>query len=226
MWPPKTINDLPQFRVLNVAHGEPNEDGYADFKLDGVFNQIDGVQEGRCWLRLLDRNCLFGDLISSDPGLRAATFITSQSVEPKAKDQAFPYLDGYWQAYHVWMVTEPLWKWKEVTFQPSDAIAERVPADGSTEGWIKIRKNVRPGGKERVYPIVSQGDSALPKTNPEGIVPGGWDHEHCELCNGHIDAGHVAYVDPGDHWVCKVCYTKYVLTHDLSFLQSTKAAIP
>jgi hypothetical protein len=116
------------------------------------------------------------------------------------------------------MVTESQWKWKEVTFEPSDAIAERVPTDGSTEGWIKTSKKVSPDGKERVYPVNSQGDSILPKATPECIVPAGWDHEHCELCNGHIDAGDVGYIDLGEHWVCKVCYTKYVLTNDLSFL--------
>src|SRR5208282_6829471 len=220
MEPPKTIDDLPKFLVLDVTHGEPNETGYIDFRLHGIFDQTEGVREGRCWLLLPERDCLIGDLEFFDAAARTAKFIASEKEEPKAKDQTFPYLDGYWQAYHVWMVTEPQWKWKEVTFQPSAVIAERAPADGTTvggdgrpiKGWIKFSKKVSPEGKERIYPVNSQGDSIPPKTNPEWIVPRGWDHEHCELCNGHIDAGDVGYTDLSEHWVCKVCFTKYVST--------------
>jgi hypothetical protein len=226
MQPPKTIDDLPKFHVLDVTHGEANETGYIDFKLHGVFDQTEGVREGRCWLLLPERDCLIGDLESLDAAARTATFNTSEKVEPKAKDRTFPYLDGYWQAYHVWMVTEPQWKWREVTFLPSDVNAERLPADDSTVGgdgqpikeWIRIRKIGSTSGKERVYEVNSQGVSSLSEINAKGVIPSGWDHEHCELCNGHIDAGDVGYLDLSEHWVCKVCYTKYVSTHDLSFL--------
>jgi hypothetical protein len=226
MQPPKTIDDLPKFLVSDVTHGEPSETGYIDFKLHGVFDQTVGVREGRCWLLLPERNCLVGDLESLNVAARIATFNTSEKEELKAKGRTFPYLAGYWNAYHVWMVTEPQWKWKEVTFLPSDAIAERLPADDSTVGgdgqpikeWTRVRKIGNTHGNVRVYPVNSQGESDLQAISPEVIIPSGWDHEHCELCNGHINTGEIAYIDLGKHWVCKVCYPRYVSTHDLSFL--------
>ena len=227
MQPPKSINDLPQFRVLDVSHSEPDENGYIDSKLSGVFNQSEGVREGKCWLLLPERNCLFGNLESFDPAARTATFMTSGKEFPKVKGRKFPILDGYWQAYHVWMVTEPRWKWNEVAFQPGDAKAEWIPANGPTvggdgqpiEGWISVRRIGDMRGKTHVYPANPQGGvSGLIEINADGVIPSGWTHEHCELCNGHIDAGDIAYIDPREHWVCKGCFTKYVATHDLSFL--------
>ncbi|MEZ5962501.1 MAG: hypothetical protein R3F56_01525 [Planctomycetota bacterium] len=45
-------------------------------------------------------------------------------------------------------------------------------------------------------------------------VPGGWDHEHCELCRGKIDTGTVgAYCDSDtDDWLCGPCYDAYIRT--------------
>ena len=227
MQSPKTINDLPQFCVLDVTHGEPDENGYIDSKLSGVFNRSEGVREGNCWLLLPERNCIFGNLESFDPVARTATFMGSEKEYPSLKDQTFPILDGYWQAYHVWMVAEPQWKWKEVPFLPSDVKVERIPANGPTLGgdsqpieeWIGVRKIGDTRGKAHVYSANQQGGvSGLSEINTDGVIPSGWTHEHCELCNGHIDAGDVGYNDLSEHWVCKVCYTKYVSTHDLSFL--------
>jgi hypothetical protein len=227
MQPPKTITDLPQFRVLDVSPSEPDENGYIDSKLSGVFNQSEGVREGKCWLLLPERNCLFGNLESFDPAARTATLMTSEKEYPKVKDQTFPTLDGYWQAYHVWMVTEPQWIWKELTFLPSDVKVERNPANGPTVGgdgqpieeWISVRKIGDTRGKAHVYPANPQGGvSGLSEINTDGVILSGWTHGHCELCNGQIDSGDVAYIDPSEHWICKGCYTKYVATHDLSFL--------
>jgi len=47
------------------------------------------------------------------------------------------------------------------------------------------------------------------------IVPGGWDHEHCELCYKTISAiegyDSIAYTDK-KNWVCEQCYEKYILS--------------
>ena len=107
MQPLKTIDDLPQFHILDVVADESNQNGYTEFELHGVFNQTEGVRKGRCWLLLPERDCLIGDLESFDAAARTATFVTSEKQELKVKDRTFSYLDGCWQAYHVWMVTEP-----------------------------------------------------------------------------------------------------------------------
>jgi hypothetical protein len=47
------------------------------------------------------------------------------------------------------------------------------------------------------------------------VIPGGWDHEHCELCHETISAAeghpHYGFTD-GKEWVCEVCYEKYILS--------------
>ena len=50
------------------------------------------------------------------------------------------------------------------------------------------------------------------------LIPSGWDHEHCELCNSHIDIDMVGFCDPDDRGVCENCYSRYVLRHDLAFV--------
>jgi hypothetical protein len=45
------------------------------------------------------------------------------------------------------------------------------------------------------------------------VVPGGWGHEHCEMCFKTIAAyepyEHTGYTD-GSQWVCIECYNKYI----------------
>jgi len=124
-----------------------------------------------------------------------------------------PYVDGRWEAYHVWMVAEPGWVWTRTLFQASDAVAERVRAQDGKE-WIKLSK--APIGNETGAPLhVYPGPHDV---GSEGIVKGGWDHEHCELCQAHVDPGDFGYLDLADHWICEGCYTQFVSTHDLSFL--------
>jgi hypothetical protein len=38
------------------------------------------------------------------------------------------------------------------------------------------------------------------------VIANGWDHEHCELCNTHIDPGDYAYTKTDDLWVCLPCF--------------------
>jgi len=60
----------------------------------------------------------------------------------------------------------------------------------------------------------------LPPIDSDGLIKGGWSHAHCELCNKHIEAETYGYADPGEHWVCEECHAKYVVNHDLSFIQT------
>jgi hypothetical protein len=54
------------------------------------------------------------------------------------------------------------------------------------------------------------------------IVPGGWDHEHCELCWGKIGSGGdpEGYSNGNGHWVCSRCYKRYVDPGDLRFVSA------
>jgi hypothetical protein len=52
------------------------------------------------------------------------------------------------------------------------------------------------------------------------VRDGGWDHEHCELCEAHIGGSgdpH-GFVDPEEHWLCRTCHERYAVPRDLSFL--------
>jgi hypothetical protein len=46
------------------------------------------------------------------------------------------------------------------------------------------------------------------------IKPGGWDHEHCIVCEVTIsdksETHWYGYRDEDDHWLCEACYAQHV----------------
>jgi len=221
--PPTQIQDLPHFLVSSVKQGERHAaTGRTTFKIRGTFDKSSGVREGRCWLLLPERDCLIGDLESLDPESGTGVFIYYEEPRQDLVGAKLPYVDGYWQAYHVWMVAEPSWAWSKARLQGNQVLAEVFEAKESQtfEGqevktWIRV-KEYADGSKERLYPVLS-GD---PQKEMEKILASGWDHEHCELCRSSIQVGDYGFNDLSGHWVCEGCYEKYVATHDLSFLCS------
>src|SRR6266700_2685202 len=77
---------------------------------------------------------------------------------------------------------------KKVVFHTADAV--RVSATAGDGRQIHGLRRMRRGE----CPDESQ------------IVTNGWDHEHCELCNTHIDPGDYAYTNADDLWVCLTCF--------------------
>lgn len=60
---------------------------------------------------------------------------------------------------------------------------------------------------------------------PDGstkLNPGGWEHEHCEICwetiSQHTDHQHFGYRNPNDDWVCEQCFRSYVEPKKLGFI--------
>lgn len=198
---PKRLGDFPHFRVTGVDEGTRDSDGYIPLELSGAFDTLEGVREGRCWLLLSDKQSLIGDLASLDSDAKTALYRTSEKTVPEVLGRNLPYLDGYWQAYHVWMVTDANQPWQELVFHSSDAVS--FSCEGGDGRMLR--------GLRKAKPEDSQ--------NPElQIVQNGWDHEHCELCNAHIDPGDCCYRDAEGAWVCQRCYRQYVQPHDLSFV--------
>lgn len=226
MQPTKTIDDLPKFTVVNSARTESTEEGYLRFRFYGNFDKIETVRDGPGWLLLPKRQCLYGGFASLDLTAKTAIFNALTDEDPQITGQTLPYLYGYLQAYHVWMVVEPLWEWTEVTFTPADATAKRVPACGESigsepvKGWIEVKRVGDTWGRSKVMPESPENSATRAEANSSWIIPSGWDHEHCELCSAHIESGDVGHIDSSEHWVCKSCYSKYVSRHDLSFLFS------
>lgn len=194
----KLVTDLPQFRVTTVKR---REDEHATSDLSGSFDKSEGVRDGMCWLLLPGQESYYGRLSSFHPEAKTAEFQTHVEGNPTFEGKSFCYLSGYWQAYHIWMVADENHAWEQVTFRSSDAASDTVQ-DGGGKTLRRLRK-------------------ATPQDfdNPGlKIVPGGWDHEHCELCWAHIGPGDACFRDGSDHWVCVQCYERYVKNHDLSFV--------
>jgi hypothetical protein len=52
----------------------------------------------------------------------------------------------------------------------------------------------------------------------EVLVPEGWDHEHCELCNKHIYPQTPYYLHMEDEWrplLCEFCHERFATTHSV-----------
>jgi len=82
-------------------------------------------------------------------------------------------------------------KWTRVAFHPTDAVeVTSIAGDG---------KQIR--GIRKLHPHEQPSDDSR-------VLKNGWDHEHCEICNAHIDPGDYAYANPEDHWVCLNCFQK------------------
>jgi len=221
---PKTLEDLPQFFVHEVRKDSP---ALGWTLLAGKLTGAIRSQDPRCWLvwpRTADG--IMGDLTfdATDPGL--ALFTTPAELPPVSGDGPLAILPGAWQLYHLWIAFSPSHVWRHVEFLPSDAEARPFEGNGkSLDGppeagrFIQIRKAGTQSGRSRFVPEPPGG---FPANSPfhgyPSIVKGGWDHEHCEYCHEHIDPQDMAHVNRDDDWVCEGCFNKYVLTHDLSFI--------
>jgi hypothetical protein len=223
MTKPKTLEDFPRLVVENVTRGVTAADGYTRFELRGRFDRIIDEKEQEWFYALFGtRDSVCVTLQSLEKGTRATVLTCDEKDDPNLLGQSLTHLGRRWQPYKIWMVVEPNWRWERQTFPGIDAVAEDYEAkdvsivDGrEVKVWTKLEP-VRSGeGLSRYYPA---SDQAVPSGSTSRFVPLGWDHEHCELCNAHIDAGHSGYCDPDEHWLCEQCYERFVVPHDLAFV--------
>jgi hypothetical protein len=192
------LDDLPGFQVDGISAEECNP------KLTGTFTHLKGVRRGRSWLYASSASSLIGDLVDLDETSRRATFIAPfwSSDSPIQVGTVAPWVDGYWQPYHVSMILDPDAVWRRTKLCASPAQHFDV---GGLHGWGEVGRAL-----------------------PEGAVPtfvqdNGWDHEHCELCWASIGPGGqpYGYVDQDDRWLCEGCYGSYAATRSLGFLVAT-----
>ena len=95
---------------------------------------------------------------------------------------------------------------RQVT-EPQVTRLEDLPAhfrQGDVHGWTKAGATLP--------------DDAI----PTGVNDGGWDHQHCELCESHIGRGGGAhgYVDRNDRWLCERCFQNDADPRSLGFVFS------
>ena len=191
------LRDLPQFTVREVRDADTSP------KLVGRFSHLSGVREGRSWLYDMSEP-LTGDLENLDSATEEAVFDapywTPESVARPGV--ALPWIDGYWQAYHVTMIIDTANVWRRADFVASDAQHFTIDGHG---GWQRV------------------GEESMEGAIPTQVVHGGWDHEHCELCRARIGSGGApaGYVDSEDRWLCDDCYRRFAEPRDLAFLATT-----
>ena len=99
--------------------------------------------------------------------------------------------ENWWTPTQLALVEGRSRLWRLTSFEPSDALA------------------FESGGQIAVCKRDADDDVSGP-----ALVPGGWDHEHCELCWEKIflipGTNHSGYTD-GREWLCVECYEKFIV---------------
>jgi hypothetical protein len=170
---PSTRDDLPQFAIKSVERSEQDDNGYIAWVLRGILNRTLGIPVDRwCFLLLPGQTCLTGTFTLSDEPDDVASFATDAKEKPEVIGIALAQLSSYWQPQHIWMIEDGPESWTEQVFSASDAVEDSF---------------VEPNGQS--WGRLSEASSAPSLDSSSRVVPGGWDHEHCSLCNTHIDPG-------------------------------------
>jgi hypothetical protein len=228
---PKTIEDFPKLVVTAEPRRVTAENGSVYFEVEGRYDpelegpfdeMINGDSPDWFWLLNGERGCLFAVLKSFDKETRTAIFESGEKEGQPGVGWELAYLDSHWQAYHVWMVLDRGWGWERKQFLAADVVAEDYEAENvsiidgrEVRVWTKVVPTGPGGGQSRHYPAE---DQTLPVRTGTRLVPAMWDHQHCELCNEHIDAGMWGYCDPRENWMCEKCYERYVVRRDLAYV--------
>jgi hypothetical protein len=226
----KTIEDFPKFLVSAVRRIGTSEDGYTRFEIDGKFDRvIENIDPHWFWLLFGQRGSLCASLKSLVKDTKEAILTCDLREEPEVLGLKLAYLSPYWQAFHIWMVSDPSWGWQRKQFHSLDAIREEFETNDvsvingrEVKTWNKLTPLRDKTGQDRLYPT---NDEKPELGVMSTVVPSGWDHEHCELCSAHIDGEDFGYCDPDERWLCESCYDRYVVPHDLSrFLEDDEIA--
>jgi hypothetical protein len=186
------LEDLPSMTIESI---ERNADGAV---VRGHFDRIDGVG-GSGWFRVSSQHFFVASLEQIDPSSGGvAVSLTREEDDGLSIGQRLPWFDGRWPAPVVQAIVDESYGWKPVVFKASTAVHFQL---GNKRGW---------------------GKKGTPLINGEVVVrhePGGWDHEHCSVCDDRIDTEKPqAYTTAdGRWWLCAECYDRYARTQDVSF---------
>ena len=209
-----TLQDLPQLTVTEVglrADSSPFVKGYFTNATQVHVTPPDNEIGYDSWLRMSDGYPLWGNVTQLEPTTGFATF-DSQVDLPSALivGQTLTWFDAYWGSHQVNAILDDEHEWTEVVFEASDSLQ----AEG-LDGALPI-----PAGHARLSPdgLMWRRADTPPLPN-ERLVKGGWNHEHCLICSAHISPGQIAFVDPGNYWLCKTCHADFAKPRNLSFVR-------
>jgi hypothetical protein len=190
------LSVLPLFHVLTVDDGDPSQ-----IRVVGRFENCTLDADGITWfyLWLSATEAILPSLVELDKESGSAVISISpedmrDTIRPGS---ALHWLDPYWREYHVTMILEG--QWKRIDFIAEDAIHFEK---GGKRGWAPLGATI-PDGFVQTH-----------------IEKGGWDHEHCEICNSHIgsEGSAVGYKDENNRWLCPECHDKWAAPRSLGFL--------
>ena len=191
------LADLPQFTVLEIRPGPPD----GDTEIVGRLSHLRGVHNDGGWLYRPSGPSIVGGL-DAVPRLTGVPLVFTTPDAALAPELAvgvtYPWLDAYWQAYHLDMILAGPDAYERRTFAAEPAHYFR---QAGVTGWQPLG-GALPDGAEDL-----------------GVRSAAWDHEHCELCRAVIGTGGVTdgYVDEADRWLCPDCFARYAARRDVSF---------
>jgi hypothetical protein len=140
---------------------------------------------------------VWGRFHNVDAAARTCSFSPHQLAELATlhSNESYPFMDGYW-GERAEVVLDEGRSWRRAVFEPSDLVL--FPGPGGTSMGTSSSGDERAGGK---------------------VVSGGWDHEHCEICNRKIGRGGEpeGFFSPPAAWVCRECYNGFVVPRSLGF---------
>jgi hypothetical protein len=189
----KGLGALPRFQVQDVEVCE-NGDVLLNGRLDGG-SLSDGPRW--FWLWLTDDRAVKPTVEERGDSLVVRLSAEENPGQINAGD-SYPCHDAYWDLHQIRMIMKGEWHLQQ--FVPRDATLFEL--HGVT-GWGPVEAGVPEGAEVK------------------DVLPGGWDHEHCEICGAKIGRGGIAsgYVDPEGHWLCPTCHDRWAQEQDLGFVR-------
>ena len=131
-------------------------------------------------------------------GLQVASTENSQLED---NDDVFYLLPYEFQPPLVFILLDPQEVWEEEIFGSGLAATSKfIDEDG--RGWTRQR------------PISDVSELK----DGESLQVGGWDHEHCSLCNQHIYPEHRYFLharEDSRFFLCFFCHDRFALTHSV-----------
>ena len=164
----------------------------------GVFDSSPWVGEN--WiagLYLGGSRFLWGRFCEVDNTARTCSFHPDQPADLSmiGSGMSYAFMDGFW-GERAELVLDQSRDWKRLAFEPRHMVI--FPEAGGSSMGTQLSPEASPGGE---------------------VVAGGWDHEHCDICEKKIGTGgeSIGYFSSPDSWVCVECYNNFVAPRSLAF---------